>query len=280
MSPRSASSPASRSAASPSPVSARARSTVIASSMSPRLASRSASRSAASSSPVSARARSPSVSPRSASSSASRRAAYWSPVSARARSSLDVAPLGQQLGQPIGGVLVAGVGPGPQQGDRLLGVAPLDQQLGQPLGGEPVAGLGGTAEQGDGVAVEQAVGGGRSELPGVEGGFHSSGQLLPQRRGYECSAASLTSDLLEVVGQPVVQLVRLRCSGAGPDAGQGLVGAVAGLFGIRQGGVEPILVTTDGVPLPIGEVRRRAPPAADRLEGRGRGPAGAAPSPR
>ena len=99
-------------------------------------------------SPASARARSPSRSPRLASRSASRRAAshrqrrpgravrpgrrarpaarsavrrHPSPTSARARSLVEVALLGQQVGQLHGGFKVAGVGPGAQIG-QVAGV--------------------------------------------------------------------------------------------------------------------------------------------------------------
>ena len=78
---------------------------------------------------------------------------------------VQVPAVGQQPGQLHGGVPVAGVGPGAQ----LVQVPAPGQQIGQPHGGVPVAGVGGAAVQRDGVAVQQPAMGAAGEAGGVGG---------------------------------------------------------------------------------------------------------------
>ena len=63
-------------------------------------------------------------------------------------------PLGEQSGQPPGGVPVAGVGLGP----KSVQVPALGQQLGQQPGGAPVAGVGPGPQSVQVPAVVQQLG--------------------------------------------------------------------------------------------------------------------------
>ncbi|WP_322768356.1 hypothetical protein [Frankia sp. Cr1] len=62
------------------------------------------------------------------------------------------------LGQPVGGMPVAGVGAGPKQRDGSVEVAAPGQQVGQPVGGLPVAGVGAGPKLINVAALGQQVG--------------------------------------------------------------------------------------------------------------------------
>ena len=131
-------------------------------------------------------------------------AAYPSPASARARSPSRSPRLGQQLGQPPGGGLVAGVG--------------------------------GMAVERDGVAVQQPVPGAVREPGGVGGVADMAEEGVPGAGGH-AGGAAFPGGVLE-------QVVRRGVPGdlahASPGGAQGGGGAVQFLGGVGQGLLEPV----------------------------------------
>ena len=110
------------------------------------------------------------------------------------------------------------------------------QQIGQPQGGVPVAGVGGVTVQRDGVAVQQPVAGAVGEPGGVGGVADVAEDGVPGAGGHAGVAAFPAGVLDQVVRDGVPG----DLAHAGSGGAQGGGGAVQLFGGVGQRLLEPV----------------------------------------